>query len=154
MNETPPSLNQPHWRDVLPDLQGRLGAERILIASDFDGTLAPLAPTPDAAVILPAARASLDRLSRLPGVTVAVISGRALAGVRQKVDLPVLIYAGNHGLEMEGPLLPPVTLLTPDARQALDAALNPGPSSKTKARVSAFITVWPRHRTLSRLQPQ
>ena len=123
MNETLPSLNQPHWLDVLPDLKRRLGADRILIASDFDGTLSHIAPTPDAAVLLPAAKSALDRLSRLPGVKVAVISGRSLAGVKQKIGLPALVYAGNHGLEMEGPNVPPLTLFTQDVRENFLAAI-------------------------------
>jgi trehalose 6-phosphate phosphatase len=121
-DSSPPSI-QSHWRDVLPNLQRRLGAEQILVASDFDGTISAIAPSPDEAVVMPAARAALDRLSQLPGVTVAVVSGRSLSGVKQKVDLPALVYAGNHGVEMEGPHVPPLTIFTEDARRDLEAAL-------------------------------
>lgn len=123
MNPPPPSPNQPHWRDVLSDLDRRVGADRILIASDFDGTLSHIAPTPEDAVIVPAARVALDRLSCLPGVTVAVISGRELTNVEEKAGLPALVYAGNHGLQMEGPHMPPLTIFTEDVRKDLDAAL-------------------------------
>jgi trehalose 6-phosphate phosphatase len=123
MNPHPPARDQPHWRNVLPDLERRLVADRILVASDFDGTLSPIAATPEAAVILPEARAALSRLSRLPGVTVAVISGRALANVEEKVGLPDMVYAGNHGLEMQGPNMPPLTFFTADVREELEAAI-------------------------------
>ena len=123
MNEPPPANTQPHWRDTLPDLERRLGADRILVGSDFDGTLALIAPTPDEAVILPEARAALDRLSRLPGVTVAVVSGRALVDVSEKVGLSGLVYGGNHGIEMQGPDMPPLKLAAEDVRKDLRDAL-------------------------------
>ena len=42
------------------------GAERLLVASDFDGTLAPLVDDPARARALPAAEAALVRLAALP----------------------------------------------------------------------------------------
>jgi trehalose-phosphatase len=108
---------------VLPDLERRLGAGRILVASDFDGTLSPIAPAPEAAVILPEAHAALSRLCRLPGVTVAVVSGRALSNVAEKVGLPDVVYAGNHGMEMQGPSLPMLTFCTAEIREDLEAAI-------------------------------
>src|SRR5687767_3940646 len=123
MNESLPANDQPHWREVLPDLARRLGADRILVGSDFDGTLAAIARTPDEAVILPEARAALDRLSRAPGVTVAVSSGRTLANVSAKVGLPRLIYGGNHGVEMQGPDMPPLKLAAEGVREDLRDAL-------------------------------
>jgi trehalose 6-phosphate phosphatase len=123
MNTPPAAINQPHWREVLPDLERRLGGDRILVASDFDGTLAPLAPTPDEAAILPASRAALEHLSRLPGVTVAVISSRSLEDVADKVGLPALTYAGNHGVEMRGPDMPLFRLPTDDVRWDLNTAV-------------------------------
>ena len=122
MNE-PAALDQPHWSGVRSEIERRLRAGRILIASDFDGTLSFIAPTPEAAVVLPAAREALDRLSRLPGVTVAVVSGRALNGVKQKLGLPALFYAGNHGLQIEGPDMPSLTMITEEVRKDLKAAL-------------------------------
>jgi trehalose 6-phosphate phosphatase len=120
----PPTVEkQPHWRDVLPELERRLGADRILIACDFDGTLSPTAATPEDAVILSGSRAALERLSRLPGVTVAVISSRDVGNVAEKVGLSDLIYGGDHGIEMQGPNLPPFKLSTEDVRWDLSTAL-------------------------------
>lgn len=74
-------------------------AERVLLCLDFDGTLAPITASPDEARILPAARDALERLDRCDRVAVAVVSGRALTDVRDRVAVPGLVYAGNHGLE-------------------------------------------------------
>lgn len=76
---------------------------RLLVAIDFDGTLAPIAATP-AAVVLPAgARAALVRLAQRRDTDLAIVSGRALEDLRPRIGIPDLYYAGNHGLEIEGP---------------------------------------------------
>lgn len=51
--------------------------ERVIVASDFDGTLAPLVDDPGASELDPVAGPALLRLAGLPGVTVAIVSGRA-----------------------------------------------------------------------------
>ncbi|HEX4046974.1 MAG TPA: trehalose-phosphatase, partial [Elusimicrobiota bacterium] len=76
---------------------------RLLVALDFDGTLSELVTMPDQAVLAAGTRRLLARLSRRPDTKVAVISGRALDDVRSRVALPGLYYAGNHGLEIDGP---------------------------------------------------
>ncbi len=77
-------------------------ADQILFALDYDGTLAPIAPQPELAAIPPESRELVASLAELPDVHVAIVSGRALEDVKARVALP-LIYAGNHGLELEGP---------------------------------------------------
>lgn len=68
---------------------------------DFDGTLAPLVAKPEQACLPREVRGTLRRLAiHMP---VAIVSGRALVGLQQKVGLPALYYAGSHGLEIEGP---------------------------------------------------
>lgn len=78
------------------------GTPRLLIASDFDGTLSPLADTPMSARMLPAARRAVAALTALPGVTVALVSGRSLVDLEviaeHRADSPVLL-AGSHGAE-------------------------------------------------------
>jgi trehalose 6-phosphate phosphatase len=78
-------------------------AAHLLLLFDFDGTLCEFAPTP-AAAILPASRHDLlAALANRPYATAGVISGRRLADLRDKVGLgPPLIYAGLHGMEIEG----------------------------------------------------
>lgn len=77
-------------------------ADHTLLTLDFDGTLASIAPRPEDARIPSATRETLRELSCSEDVTLAVLSGRSVDDVRQKVGLNV-IYAGNHGLEIEGP---------------------------------------------------
>jgi trehalose 6-phosphate phosphatase len=86
----------PRWRDA----HRRTG--RLVVLLDFDGTLAPLVSHPGEAAIPPATRAALDRLRAIPGVDLALVSGRALADLRERAALPGVVHAGNHGLEMAG----------------------------------------------------
>lgn len=92
--------------ELLGRVAGTRGPGRLCLMLDFDGTLAEIAPTPGTARILPAAKRVLARLSRLPGVTVALVSGRDAADVRRKAGLKGAIYCGNHGLELPGFRLP------------------------------------------------
>ncbi len=82
------------------------GPGRLCLMLDFDGTLSEMAPTPEAARFYPPARRALLRLSRLPGVTVALVSGRDVSDLRRKAGLTRAVYCGNHGLELPGFRLP------------------------------------------------
>ena len=64
---------------------------------DFDGTLSPIAPTPDLAILPESVGRQLRLCAGL--FPVVIISGRSLADVQKKVGLKNLSYAGNHGLE-------------------------------------------------------
>jgi trehalose 6-phosphate phosphatase len=70
---------------------------------DFDGTLAPIVSRPELAAIPAETRAALDRLLARPGVEAAVVSGRGMPDARERAALPGITYAGNHGMEIEGP---------------------------------------------------
>jgi trehalose 6-phosphate phosphatase len=74
--------------------------EGLLVALDFDGTLAAIERRPDEAAIPDPTREAVAALADRPNVEVAVVSGRELADVRERVGLPDLSYAGNHGLEI------------------------------------------------------
>lgn len=80
-------------------LLGLVGAGRLAIFSDIDGTISPIAAQPDAAFVIPAAVEALDRLAAA-GVTVVLVTGRAAADARAMVGLDQLAYAGNHGFEL------------------------------------------------------
>lgn len=81
----------------------RLAHSPLLVALDIDGTLAPIAPTPDQAAVPPATRRTLERLTRLPHVEVAFVTGRAAADGRQLVAVPNSWTIGNHGVEVIDP---------------------------------------------------
>ncbi len=69
----------------------------LLVATDFDGTLAPVVRDPRRARPLPEAAAALTALAvRTP---VAVISGRDLANLFVQCPLPGVLLLGSYGLE-------------------------------------------------------
>jgi trehalose 6-phosphate phosphatase len=93
----------PHAGERVPEwceAWRRTGALVLLL--DFDGTLAPIVDHADDAAMPPATRAALERLRAMPGVAVAIVSGRGLADVRARAALDGVPYAGNHGMEIEG----------------------------------------------------
>jgi trehalose 6-phosphate phosphatase len=68
---------------------------------DFDGTLSEIVEDPDAARLVDGAADALTSLSA--ACPVAILSGRDLADVRERIGLPGLWYAGSHGFELTGP---------------------------------------------------
>jgi trehalose 6-phosphate phosphatase len=77
----------------------------LLVASDFDGTLAPIVLDPAAAAPEPAALSALVSLGSLSHTHAAVISGRDLATLRRLcVGGGSLHMAGSHGAELEAEL--------------------------------------------------
>lgn len=75
--------------------------KRLLVALDFDGTLAPEVDDPEQARAIPEARAAVLRLLALPNTRVALISGRALASLELVSDLPDdALLVGSHGIEI------------------------------------------------------
>ncbi len=90
-------------REIEGWLQQFLKNYRLALFLDYDGTLTPLVDHPDDAVLSQEMRAIVERCSRREDTDVSIVSGRALAQVREMVGDPNLSYAGNHGLEIEGP---------------------------------------------------
>jgi trehalose 6-phosphate synthase/phosphatase len=80
---------------------------RLAVFLDYDGTLAPIVRHPSEARMGDGARqALLDCISRRD-TDVSFVSGRALDDVRKMIGLEDAVYAGNHGLEIAGPGIPP-----------------------------------------------
>ncbi len=73
------------------------GSRRTLLL-DLDGTLAPIAPTPEEARVPAETVEALRELARA-GWRVAVISGRSLADLASKIDGKGFRLFGSHGLE-------------------------------------------------------
>lgn len=95
----------------------RQQAGRMLLGLDFDGTLAPIVPRPEDAAMPPGTRAVLEDLASRADTLVALVSGRGLEDLRQRVGVDTAFYAGNHGLEIDGP---GVHRLHPGAADAAD----------------------------------
>lgn len=84
------------------------GNRRILVASDFDGTLSHLVSDPDQARAVPGAEQVLAELCLLPLVTVALVSGRGLEDLRARFEsVPDgLVTVGEHGAAWDEDLEP------------------------------------------------
>jgi len=76
-------------------------ARRHAIFLDYDGTLTPIVAHPEDAVLSEAMRTTLRQLVKI--CPVAIISGRDLADVRERVGLEDIVYAGSHGFDIAGP---------------------------------------------------
>jgi trehalose 6-phosphate phosphatase len=73
----------------------------VLLAFDYDGTLSPIAPTPESA-LLPAATKEL-LICVAATYPLVVISGRGLADISERVAaIGAKRIFGNHGLEWSG----------------------------------------------------
>jgi len=104
---------------ILADLAATLAADprHGAVVCDIDGTLAPIAPTPEQATVLPAALPELERLVERYTL-VACVTGRPAVQARRMVPIPGVAISGNHGLEvMHGD---DVTVV-PQAARYLDA---------------------------------
>ena len=90
--------------DALDEVAARVrAAPHHLLGCDFDGALGPVYDNPTAATLSREVRAPLVDLAASGRVTVLVVSGRPAADLRARADVPGLIVAGNHGLELAGP---------------------------------------------------
>ena len=88
-------------RHALPAL-GTAG--HLLVALDFDGTLAPLVDNPDDARMSTAARSALNALGVDAGTTIALVSGRGAHNLIS-VSSPQKNWwvVGSHGIEVIAP---------------------------------------------------
>lgn len=77
-------------------------AERLLVASDFDGTLSPIVADHEAAAADPRALEWLLALVSLPRTEVVVISGRARSDLAPRLGSapPEVALIGSHGAEL------------------------------------------------------
>jgi len=76
---------------------------RVVVAVDFDGTLAPFVTDPLAARALPGGLEALRAAAALDGVTAAVVSGRDLATLAALTGIGPgdgIVLVGSHGAQM------------------------------------------------------
>lgn len=113
-------------------LQAAARSPVLLVASDFDGTIAPIVEDPSQARADPAALAALRELADLPHTHAALVSGRprdflgrvmgadaaAPGGARGDAGQTRVILIGSHGVESSH--LPP-PMLTEPQRKLLSA---------------------------------
>lgn len=81
---------------------------------DIDGTLSPIAPTPDEARLYPGVAALLEQAKRQAHV--AILTGRAIENGAAMVNVAGITYIGTHGLEWSSGLpTPQTTEVLPEA---------------------------------------
>jgi trehalose 6-phosphate phosphatase len=91
------------WTLPPPPMARLAAAESLLLGCDFDGTLAPIEQEPTDARMPRSARESLSRMARLPGTTVAILSGRTLTDLAPIAAIPGAWLVGYHGAEIRRP---------------------------------------------------
>lgn len=115
MSAGPPDGGVARPLALSPALAARLSGEPLVLMLDVDGTLAPIAPRPEAAAVPPETRSTVAALAARPGVHVALVSGRAAAEARRLVGAANVWAIGNHGFE----------IVSPDGEELVDPALTP-----------------------------
>ncbi|HEY8492262.1 MAG TPA: trehalose-phosphatase, partial [Myxococcota bacterium] len=106
----------------MSDLEEQLAALArtpvLLVATDYDGTLAPIVPDPGAARPLRESVVALRTLASQPNTHVAIVSGRALRDLAHMVGEPEDVHlVGSHGSEFD----PGFAQSLPSEAQALRA---------------------------------
>jgi len=91
----------PHALSCLEEIESAVQGKTLFTALDFDGTLAPLNNDPEAVEI------SAEMKKRVKNLAlrchVAIMTGRDLDDIRERVGLEELFYSGSHGFEIAGP---------------------------------------------------
>lgn len=104
---------------------------RLLVASDFDGTLAEIVEDPDLATPLTRSKAALEALAGLDETIVAVISGRRRSELVERFEHPSFILIGEHGAD-RGDGTGPESDALAEARRLVDAAARATPGSRAE----------------------
>lgn len=105
--------------DLVEAVERLAATPRVLVASDFDGVLAPLVLDPSESRALPGTIEALEALAALPDTHAAVVSGRELATLTSLTGLAdsAVTRIGTHGAESSRVT---AAALTPGQQQALD----------------------------------
>lgn len=118
---------KPLWLS-LSELSARLDrSPALLLACDFDGTLAPIVEHPNVARIPSRAREALERLSSRNDTQLAFVSGRRLEDLDRQLGLRSVFLSGASGLETQNESgnrerhLAPEQALPADLRQSLQS---------------------------------
>ena len=96
-------------------IASRLAGTPLLVLLDIDGTLAPIAPRPEHAVVPAETQRAIEALASCEGVHVALVTGRAAADGRRMVGADRTWVIGNHGAET----------VSPDGRHSVHPELEP-----------------------------
>ena len=112
--------------DLRHALEAFCARARVLVASDYDGCIAPIQPRPDMAVPHPESLAALRDCAQRPNTLAAMVSGRArddLAAISGVAAAPTdgLVLVGSHGAEFDTGFDQPLTV---DQQALLDRIID------------------------------
>ncbi len=108
--------------DLLTRLNEAAAARELLLATDFDGTIAPFQNDPSRCRALPGTVEALESLARLPRTHAALVSGRDLATLASLSGAPSpVVLIGSHGGESSDPQVSSPASLDAGALARLDA---------------------------------
>jgi trehalose-phosphatase len=137
------------WANSVSLLRHVASTKSLFLFLDYDGTLTPIADHPSHARLQAETKRLLKQSADLPGVWVALVSGRSLSDLKRIVGIRGLYYVGNHGLELEGPSLRyvnPVAQATQPLLKKiageLKAALRPIPGAWVEEKGLTFSVHW------------
>lgn len=89
--------------ELIGALERAAAATVLLVASDFDGTLSPLAPMPGLARADEGALAALRALARIESTHAVILSGRSRDDLADRLGPePGVMIIGSHGAERDG----------------------------------------------------
>jgi len=74
----------------------------VAVFLDYDGTITPIAPRPEQALLAEDMRQTIAQLAGKAQI-IAVVSGRDNDNLKSLVKLSNIFYIGNHGYDIEGP---------------------------------------------------
>ena len=98
--------------------------KRVALLLDYDGTLVPIRKSPGSAALPFKITELLGSLARKPGVSVCIVSGRALGDIKRIAGVRGLSYIANHGFEVwhrgSGWRHPELKKITPFLKKARD----------------------------------
>ncbi|CAM4430064.1 putative glycosyl hydrolase/MT2062 [Mycobacterium basiliense] len=92
---------RPNALDSYGQVIGMAAGRQLLVCLDYDGTLSEIVSDPDSALLVDGAAEALEHLSKQ--CPVAILSGRDLTDIRERVGVPGIWYAGSHGFELVAP---------------------------------------------------
>jgi trehalose-phosphatase len=114
---------------ISPVVERRLSGTPLALFLDIDGTLSPIAPRPEDAIVPERTKHVVRELTRLADCHVTNNTGRAAADARRMVDIPDVWLIGNHGLEVAPPggvpaIRDDVAAYEPTIQAAIDRVLS------------------------------
>ena len=133
--------------EVLTLVRRAAAASTVVLATDFDGTLAPFVADPMQARPAPGAVAALRAAAILPGVTTALVSGRDLQVLRDLsgvADVPGIVFIGTHGAQSSrdvgsGVLTAEQARLLAALDEGLQGVVDAHPGSRIERKPAAVV---------------